>query len=112
MNENSKIASGFNKAATMTPHSAYINARVEHAIMRMNDHFKEREPALAQARYRDLLTKQGNTPELRPSYGHSNPPERMWKAAKQMVKFEHLHRLNRIRRVGEKMIGRKQGLER
>lgn len=108
MNETPPIRQRFNKVADMTMHEAVTNKRVEGAIERMNDRFAKCEPALAQSRYRDLLTRQGSSPELRPSYAQGDSSNRMWKAAKQMVRYEHLHRLNKIRNVGERIIGRRR----
>ena len=70
------------------------------------------EPALTQARYRDLLTKQGSSPELKPSYAAENPQDRMWRAAKQWVRYDHQGRVNKIREVGDKMMSKDRGLER
>ena len=84
MSDNSNsITPRFNSAATLTARSAEIQARVDNAMKRMNDHFEKCEPALTQSRYRDLLTKQGIAPELKPSFGSDNPQDRMMKAARQ-----------------------------
>lgn len=112
MNENSTLTPRFNKAATMTAHAANVQTRVDRAMQRMNAHFEKCEPALTQSRYRDLLTKQGNVPELKPSSAIDNAPDRMWRAAKQWVAFDHTRRLNKIRNVGERMIGKDRGLGR
>jgi len=102
----------FNRAASMTARHAEIQTRVNHAMQRMNGHFEKCEPALTQARYRQLLEKQGQSPELRPAHARENPQERMWKAAKQMVHYDHRRRLNKIRVVGDRMMGKDRGLER
>lgn len=113
MSDNSNsVTPRFNAAATLTARSAEIQERVDNAMKRMNDHFEKCEPALTQSRYRDLLTKQGNAPELKPPHAHENPQDRMMKAARQWVRFDHLNRLNKIRNVGERMIGKDRALER
>jgi hypothetical protein len=112
MNDPSPITPRFNKAATMTAQSAHVQERVDRAMQRMNAHFEKCEPQLTQSRYRDLLTKQGTSPELKPSFASDNTPERMWKAARQWVKFDHMRRLNKIRDVGQRMMGKDRAIER
>lgn len=112
MNENSTLKSRFNNEAERSPRESRIHDRVAGAIARMNERFDLCAPALTQTRYRDLLMKQGASPELKPSFATDNPQQRMWKAATRCVQYEHLHRINKIRKVGERMIGKDRGLER
>lgn len=112
MREGAKIKGEFTKAANMSYRAWVMQIRVDAAVSRMNDRFEKCEPALTQARYRDMLTNQGSMPELKPSFADGNPSDRMWKTAKQYVQFEHRHRLNKIRATGERMLGRDRGLDR
>ncbi|MFM7349007.1 MAG: hypothetical protein ACKO01_05895, partial [Erythrobacter sp.] len=89
-----------------------IHGRVAEAITRLDARFVLCEPALTQARYRDLLTKQGQSPELKPSFASDNPQDRLWRAANQWARYDHLSRTNKVREVGERMMSRDRGLER
>jgi hypothetical protein len=104
------IAPQFNSAATMTARSANVQARVDRAMQRMNAHFEKCEPQLTQSRYRDLLTKQGTSPELKPASAMDNASDRMWRAAQKLVKFDHARRLNKIRDVGQRMMGKDRAI--
>lgn len=66
--KNGALSRRFSKAANMSFRDWAVQVRVQGAIRRMNERFEKCEPALTQARYRDLLTKQGASPELKPSY--------------------------------------------
>lgn len=54
----------------------------------------------------------GHPHELTPPFAKNNPEQRMRAAAKQLVRYDHLKRVNKIRKVGERMIGKDRGLER
>lgn len=109
---NGSLSRRFSNAANMSFRDWAVQVRVRGAIKRMNERFEKCEPALTQARYRDLLTKQGSSPELKPSYAAENPQDRMWRAAKQWVRYDHQGRVNKIREVGDKMMSKDRGLER
>ncbi len=102
----------FNSAATPPSRSSEIQSRLDEAMRRMAKSFQENEPSLTQSKYRDLLTKQGNTMELRPSFGQDNPTDRLWKAAKFQVKQEHHLRCAKITKVAQRMMGKDRELER
>lgn len=102
----------FATAANLRFRDWAIQSRVQGAIRRMNERFEKCEPALTQARYRDLLTKQGQSPEMKPSFASENPQDRLWKAAQRWVSYDHQGRINKIREVGDRMIGKDRGLER
>lgn len=112
MNENSTLTSRFNNEGARTFWESRIHERVAGAIERMEARFVLCEPALTRSRYGDLLTKQGHPHELTPPFAKNNPEERMWAAAKQMARYDHLKRVNKIRNVGERLIGKDRGLER
>lgn len=78
----------------------------------MDKRFRENEPNLTQSKYRDLLTKQGNTMDLKPDFVQENPTDRLWKAAKFQVKQEYSLRRSKIMKVAQRMMGKDRGLER
>ena len=112
MNENSTLTSRFNNEGARTFWESRVHDRVANAITRLDARFVLCEPSLTQSRYRDLLTKQGHPHELTPPFAKNNREQRMRAAAKQLVRYDHLKRINKIRKVGERMIGKDRGLER
>ena len=112
MNENLTLKSRFNNESQRSFWESRVHDRVAGAIERMEARFVLCEPALTRSRYRDLLTKQGHPHELTPPFAKNNPEQRMWNAAKQWTKYDHIKRINKIRNVGERMIGKDRGLER
>ena len=112
MNENSTLTSRFNNEGARSLREWRVQHSVADAITPLDARFVLGAPAHTQARYRDLLTKQGHPHELTPPFAKNNPEQRMRAAAKQLVRYDHLKRVNKIRKVGERMIGKDRGLER
>lgn len=112
MSDKSIITPRFNRASAELVRSSDVQARLDEAMRRMDKRFRECEPNLTQTKYGELLTKQGNTMELKPSFGQDNPTDRLWKAAKYQVKQEHHLRCSKIIKVAQRMRGQDRGLER
>jgi hypothetical protein len=108
--ENPSHSARFNRASALHPEAAKLHAHVDGLVAEMNERFKEEESGLVRAKYRDLLERECVTPELRRKYGLENPTVRLLKAAKLIVKFDHLHEINRLRHTSQMMIT--HGLER
>lgn len=112
MSDTSIITPRFNRASAESVRSPDVQARLDEAMRRMDKRFRESEPNLTQTKYRDLLTKQGNAMDLKPSFGQDNPTDRLWKAAKFQVKQDHHMRCSKIMKVAQRMMGKDRGLER
>lgn len=112
MNENSTLKSRFNTEGTRSFWEWRVHDRVADAIKRLDARFVLCEPQLTSARYRDLLNTQGHPPALRPFFSKDDPELRMRAAAKQWAQYDHIKRINKIRNVGERMIGKERGLGR
>jgi hypothetical protein len=112
MSDTSTIAPRFNRASAESVRSPDVQARLDEAMRRMDKRFRESEPSLTQTKYRDLITKQGNTMEFKPRFGNDNPTDRLWKAAKYQVKQDHYLRCSKIMKVAQRMMGKDRGLER
>lgn len=106
------LSSRFNSAAAPPSRSAEVQSRLDEAMRRMDKRFRENEPSLTQSKYRELLTKQGNTMDLKPDFVKESPTDRLWKAAKFQVKQEHHLRCSKIMTVAQRMMGKDRGLER
>ncbi len=112
MSDTSIITPRFNRASAEQVRSPDIQARLDEAMRRMDKRFRESEPSLTQTKYRDLITKQGNTMDLKPRFGNDNPTDRLWKAAKYQVKQDHYLRCSKIMKVAQRMRDKDRGLER
>jgi hypothetical protein len=112
MSETSTIAPRFNRASAETVNASDVQGRLDEAMRRMAKSFEKHEPNLTDAKYRDLLTKQGNTMEFKPSFAQDNPTDRLWKAAKYQVKQDHYLRCSKIIKVAQRIMGNDRGLER
>ncbi|MEQ1550309.1 hypothetical protein [Sphingorhabdus sp.] len=112
MSDTSIITPRFNRASAESVRSSDVQARLDEAMRRMDKRFRECEPSLTQSKYGELLTKQGNTMDLKPSFGQDNPTDRLWKAAKYQVKQEHHLRCSKIMKVAQRMRDKDRGLER
>jgi hypothetical protein len=113
MNGNREQASTrFNQAAEWNDDVWNIQFRVKVAVMRLDARFEKCQHDLTWTRYRHLMDKHTSTLKW---YDYLEPvdvSERTWKAARQWVKFDHLRRCNKIRKVGERMMGKDRGIER
>ena len=113
MSDAMSITPRFNRSAEPPSSSASdVQFRLDEAMRRMAKSFEKNEPHLTQAKYRDLLTKQGMTQELKPDFGNENPSERLWKAAKYQVKQDHHLRCAKIMKVAQRMRGLDRDVER
>jgi hypothetical protein len=111
MSDTTTIAPRFSRASAESVRSPDVQARLDEAMRRMDKRFRESEPSLTQTKYRDLITKQGNTMEFKPSFAQDNPADRLWKAAKFQVKQDHHMRCSKIMKVAQRMMGKDRGLE-
>jgi hypothetical protein len=100
----------FNRAAALHPEASKLHAHIDGLVAEMNERFKEEEAGLVRAKFRDLTERQLASPELARAYARDYPIERLMKAAKLMVKFDHLNEINKLRRTSQMMIT--HGLER
>lgn len=112
MSDAMSITPRFNRSAEPSPPKSDVQFRLDEAMRRMAKSFEKNEPHLTQAKYRDLLTKQGMTQELKPDFGNENPTERLWRAAKFQVKQDHFSRCSKIMKVAQRMRDKGHGLER
>ena len=112
MSDVMSITPRFNRSAEPSSPKSDVQFRLDEAMRRMAKSFEKNEPHLTQAKYRDLLTKQGTAPELKPDFGNENPSERLWKAANYQVKQDHHLRCAKIMKVAQRMRGLDRDLER
>jgi hypothetical protein len=111
MSDTTTIAPRFNRASAETVNASDVQARLDESMRRMSNSFAKNESHLTEAKYRDLLTKQGNTMEFKPNFAQDNPADRLWKAAKFQVKQDHHMRCSKIMKVAQRMMGKDRGLE-
>lgn len=113
MDKNPEQASTrFNEASAWNDGVWHIQHRVKVAIMRLDARFEKCQHDLTWTHYRHLMDK--HTSALK-WYDYLEPvdvSERTWKAARQWVKFDHLRRCNKIRKVGERMMGKDRDIGR
>ncbi len=112
MSDTMSITPRFNRSAEPSSPKSDVQFRLDEAMRRMAKSFEKNEPHLTQAKYRDLLTKQGMTQELKPDFGNENPTERLWRAAKFQVKQDHFSRCSKIMKVAQRMRDKGHDLER
>lgn len=102
----------FNQAAEWNDDVWNIQFRIKVAVQRLDARFEKCQHDLTWTRYRHLMDKHTSTLKW---YDYLEPvdvSERTWKAARQWVKFDHLRRCNKIRKVGERMIGKDRDIGR